>query len=116
MRDTKIKWRRRVESWRASGQTADEFAADHGVTASTLRWWASQLKREVATPSTSASPSPAAPLVRMARVIRAPSSFTSRGSVVIDVLDLRTRVTVEAGVERETLAAVFGALGIGGAR
>lgn len=40
----------------------------------------------------------------------------SRGSVVIDVLDLRTRVTVEAGVARETLAAVFGALGIGGAR
>lgn len=112
MSNTKITWRRRVASWRASGQTADAFAAAHGLTASTLRWWASQLKHElVATPAP-----PAAPLVRMARVIRAPSSSTSRGSVVIDVLDLRTRVTVEAGVERDTLAAVFGALGIGGAR
>ncbi|MGH8309545.1 MAG: IS66 family insertion sequence element accessory protein TnpA [Steroidobacteraceae bacterium] len=114
MSDTKITWCRRVASWRASGQTADEFAADHGLTASTLRWWASHLKREAATPATAVTPE--TPLVRMARVIRAPSSSTSRGSVVIDVLDLRTRVTVEAGVERETLAAVFGALGIGGAR
>ena len=111
MSDTKIKWRRRVASWRASGQTADEFAAAHGLAASTLRWWASQLKHEAAPPATT----PAAPLVRMARVIRVPASSTSRGSVVIDVLDLRTRVTVETGVERETLAAVFGALGLGGA-
>jgi len=112
MSDTKFTWRRRVASWRASGQTADAFAAAHGLTASTLRWWSSQLKREVvATPATATTP-----LVRMARVIRSRSSSTSRGSVVIDVLDLRTRVTVEAGVERDTLAAVFGALGIGGAR
>jgi hypothetical protein len=110
MSDTKITWRRRVASWRASGQTADEFAAAHGLAPSTLRWWASQLKHEVATPT------PAAPLVRMARVIRAPSSSTSGGSVVIDVLDLRTRVTVEAGVTRAMLDAIFGALGIGGAR
>ena len=116
MSDTKITWRRRVASWRASGQTADAFAAAHGLTASTLRWWASQLKREVvATPPTPTAPA-AAPLVRMARVIRAPSSSTSRGSVVIDVLDLRARITVETGALRETLAAVFGALGIGGAR
>jgi hypothetical protein len=111
MSDTKITWQRRVASWRASGLTADEFAAAHGLTPSTLRWWASQLKRETAPP-----PTPVAPLVRMARVIRAPSSSTPRGAVVIDVLDLCTRVTVEAGVARETLAAVFGALGIGGAR
>ena len=109
MSDTKIKWRRRVECWRASGQTADAFAAAHGLTASTLRWWASQLKREVVA-------TPAAPLVRMARVIRVPASSTARGSVVIDVLDLRTRITVEAGALRDTLGAVFGALGIGGAR
>lgn len=111
MIDTKIKWRRRVASWRASGQTADEFAAAHGLAASTLRWWASQLKHEVAPP-----PPPAAAVVRMARVVRAPAPPRSGGTVVIDVLDLRARVTVEAGVERETLAAVFGALGIGGSR
>ncbi len=107
MSETKDTWRRRVASWRASGQTADEFAAEHDLTVSTLRWWASQLKRDAAAP---------APLVRMAQVIRPPVPSARRGSVVVDILDVRARVTVEAGVERETLDAVFGALGIGGAR
>lgn len=106
MRHTKSTWRQHVASWRSSGQTADEFAARHGPTAATLRWWASRLKREETTQET--------PLVRMAQVIRSPS--VSRGSVVVDVLDVRARVIVENGVERETLDAVFGALGIGGGR
>lgn len=109
MSDTKSTWRRRVTSWRASGQTADEFATAHGITAATLRWWASRLKHEAAT-------APAAPLVRMAQVLRPPAPAVMRGSVVVDVLDARARVTVEAGVERSTLDAVFGALGIGGGR
>ena len=110
MGDTKITWRRRVESWRASGLTADEFAAQHGMVAGTLRWWASQLKREQSPPQ--------APLVRMAQVIRSASPSARRGSVVIEVVDTRARarVTVESGVERETLDVVFGALGIGGGR
>ena len=108
MSDTKITWRRRVASWRASGLTADEFAAQHGIAAGTLRWWASQLKRE--------QPAPEAPLVRMAQVIRSASPSPRRGSVVIDVVHARARVTVESGVERETLDVVFGALGIGGGR
>lgn len=108
MSDTKSTWRRRVAGWRASGQTADEFAAEHGFRAPTLRWWASQLKRKETRRK--------APLVPMARVIRSPAPPASRGTVVIDVLDVHARVTVETGVERETLDAVFGALGIGGAR
>lgn len=108
MRETRSTWRERVASWRASGQTADQFAAEHGFAAGTLRWWASRLKRE--------GTKQEAPLVRMAQVIRSPASPALRGSIVVDVLDVRARVTVEAGVERETLDAVFGALGIGGAR
>jgi len=107
MRHTKSAWRRLVASWRASGQTAEEFAAAHGVAAATLRWWTSRLKRE----------EPAqAPLVRMAQVIRSPAPTVSRGAVIVDVLDVRSRVTIEAGVERETVEIVFGALGVGGAR
>ncbi|HEX8011341.1 MAG TPA: hypothetical protein VF814_10450 [Casimicrobiaceae bacterium] len=113
MSDTKITWRRRVASWRASGLTADEFAAAHGLKAPTLRWWASQLKREERSHE---SPLVESPLVRMARVIRAPAPPVARGAVIVDVLDARARVTVETGVERATLDAVFGALGIGGAR
>lgn len=108
MSDTKSTWQGRVASWRASGLTADEFAARHGVAAGTLRWWASRLKREERKQD--------ATRVRMARVIRAATPATARGSVIVDVPDARARVTVEAGVERATLDAVFGALGIGGAQ
>jgi hypothetical protein len=111
MSDRKSTWRERVARWRASGQTADEFAATHGLAAGTLRWWSSRLRREDGrqTPQI-------APIVRMAQVIRSPAPPVTRGSVVIDVLDMRARVTVEAGVERDTLDAVLGALGIGGVR
>lgn len=108
MRQTKSAWRRLVASWRASGQTAEEFAAVHGVAAATLRWWTSRLKRE--------EPAAAAPLVRMAQVIRSPAPVAGRGAVIVDVLDVRARVTIEAGVEREMVDIVFGALGVGGAR
>lgn len=108
MSDTKSTWRQRVASWRASGLTADEFAAQQGVVAGTLKWWASRLKRE--------EPTQSAPVVRMARVIRTSAPPVARGTVIVDVLDARARVTVEAGIERATLDAVFGALGIGGAR
>jgi hypothetical protein len=50
-------------------------------------------------------------------VIRSPAPGAGRrGAVVVDVLDVRARVTIEAGVERETLEIVFGVLGVGGAR
>ena len=108
MRHTKSTWQQRVASWRASGQTADEFAAEHGLAAGTLRWWASRLKHERMPQEP--------PMVRLAQVIRSPAPPVVRGAIIIDVLDARARVTVEAGVERETLDVVLGALRIGGTR
>ena len=110
MMDTKTQWQRRVASWRASGETAAEFSKRHGFAPATLRWYASRLKREeVARP---------VPLVRMAQVIRAPGSVDGgrRGGVVVDLPEVRARITVEAGAERATLALVLDALGVGGAR
>lgn len=39
-------WAARVEAWRASGQTAPEFASGKGFAPSTLRFWSSKLKRQ----------------------------------------------------------------------
>ena len=112
MKDTKTTWRRRVASWRASGETAAKFSSRQGFAPTTLRWYASRLKRE------GVEVAPAAPLVRMAQVIRsqAPGDGGRRGGIVVDLLDVRARITVEAGVERDTLALVLDALGVGGAR
>ena len=111
MTATETKWRQRVASWRASGETAAVFSARHEFAAASLRWWASRLGRETA---------PLAPVIRLAQVVRPPEPPVSRlvhgGGVVVELLDARARVTVEPGVERETLALVFELLGVRGAR
>jgi hypothetical protein len=38
-------WPARVDAWRASGMSAQEFCKQRGYSATTLYWWSSQLKR-----------------------------------------------------------------------
>ena len=99
MTETAKTWQKRVERWKASGDTAAAFGAREGVRASTLQWWASKLKRDA---GMAASSMP----VRMVQLVRAPSS--SRGSgVIVDLPDARVRVMVEPGFDRETFAVVL---------
>lgn len=100
MSDTVETWKKRVTSWRASGQIAEEFSAGRPWSPRTLRWWSSRLGREDAK-----SP---APVIRVAQLVRAPA--VERGSVVVEVLDARVRITVEAGASAETVGAVLGFL------
>jgi transposase len=52
MRSNRETWRRRVERWARSGQTAAEFAAAGGFHPKTLRYWRYKLRRErAATPA-----------------------------------------------------------------
>ena len=52
-RRSRAEWRALVEKLRASGQSRETFARRHGLKASTLGWWASELRHE-----TSASTAP----------------------------------------------------------
>jgi hypothetical protein len=101
----KITWQKRVAEWRASGETAAVFAAREGLKVGTLRWWSSQLRREV---TATAAPAPA-PLVQLVRV---PSRSSGTG-VVVDLPDVRARVMVDPGFDRNTLALVLELLGRG---
>lgn len=38
-------WKRLVEEWRASGESAEAYAARAGVRAKTLEWWSAELAR-----------------------------------------------------------------------
>lgn len=42
--ETEAAWSERVEEWRKSGKTAEEFAADKPYKGSTLQWAASRLR------------------------------------------------------------------------
>lgn len=99
MSDAAEIWKKRVASWRASGQTAEAFSEGRGWSPKTLRWWSSQLGREAAK---------GPPVIRVAQLVR--SSSAERGAVVIEILDARVRITVEAGAAPETVSAVLSSL------
>lgn len=111
MSDTVETWKKRVASWRASGETAEEFSKGRPWSPKTLRWWASRLGRPVAAAVTPA------PVVRVAQLVRssAPVDRERGGSIVVEALDARLRITIELGAERDTVAVVLGAL-VPGAR
>ena len=110
-------WIERVSAWRASGERAEAFSRRAGYAASTLRWWASKLKRDLA-----AAPVPTpVPEVRLARVIRCepvPSSApTPAGlAITLEVMHCGIRIGVEPSADRATLAMVLDVLGVGAAR
>lgn len=106
-------WMERVGAWRASGERAEAFSRREGYAASTLRWWANKLKRELEPPPMSE--------VRLARVIRseptsASAPATSGRSITLELGQHGIRIAVEAGADRATLAMVLDVLGIGAAR
>ncbi len=107
---TSSRWQQRVARWQASGETAEAFSAREGCAASTLRWWASKLRRQ----------KPERPTVGMLQLVRVPSVASqpqpANGSaIIVELLEARARVTIEPGVDAATLATVFAALGVRGA-
>ena len=102
MTETEAKWAERVREWKASGQTAKEFAASREFKPSTLVYWASCLrtgggqheKREKRG-------------VRIARVVRV--AAPTDGAIIVAVG--AARVSVRAGFDPEVLRQVVLALG-----
>jgi hypothetical protein len=102
MTDARTMWKQRVANWRASGESAEQFSAGRGFAASTLKWWASKLRTE-------AGPIPPARVVRVAQLVRSPTERVGgRGTVVVEGLDTRVRITIEPDADRETIATVLG--------
>jgi hypothetical protein len=94
-------WAARVASWRASGLTSKEFCNRHGYSAGSLLWWSSQLRRKGADKLKRED-------VRLARVVRAPSTTSPSTAVLIELEG--ARVAVGSAASAETLRAVFEAL------
>ena len=94
MKSSAAEWTERVAAWRASGQSASEFAAGKEYTEKLLRWWSSELSRR----------EEKRPRVRMARVVRA----SQKEALVIAVG--AARIEVRAGFDRALLRDVVAAL------
>jgi hypothetical protein len=104
MTATQAKWADRVLEWRSSGQSAEQYAEGREFKGSTLRYWASMIKRM----EPGEAPAPAG-RVRMARVVvrKAPADPT------IEVAVGAARVVVRAGFDPALLRQVIVALGRG---
>lgn len=109
-------WAELVEEWRASGRTAREFAAAHGVADSALRYWSSRLSQRKPPTSTSrrrpvGRPTAAATSPPLARVVRPgdPAPAT-KGDARITVVVGKVTVIVEPGFDGAHLRDVVRAL------
>jgi hypothetical protein len=109
--ETEAAWSARVEEWRRSGKTADEFAADKPYKGSTLQWAASRLR---ATPGrkkrrqvSGAGRRGAAKEIRLAKVVqRARQDEPTALSIEIG----GARIAVRLGFDPVLLCAVVRAL------
>jgi hypothetical protein len=81
-----------VAGWRASGETAKKYSARHKLSASSLGWWASRLKRDGDIGDVA---------MRWAKV----EAAAKPSPIVLHVRDVR--ITVKRGFDAETLAAIL---------
>jgi hypothetical protein len=107
MTETERKWTERVRAWRASGQGAREFAEGQEFKASTLTYWASQLRRSARAEGVDAGRR--APDVRMVRVVGKAAAALCEGTVEVAVGT--ARIVVRPGFDRGLLREVVEALG-----
>jgi hypothetical protein len=111
MTTTEAKWAERVQQWKASGRRPEEFAEGQPYKASTLRWWATELRRRSAGDAERAKRSGASGAIRMARVVRrVPPDKDGAGLIVGNG---RARIRLERGFDGELLAEVVRAIGGG---
>lgn len=93
MADAKT-WTKRVAAWRSSGTTASEFSTGRGFAPSTLRWWASRLRRRDSG------------FVRLVAAAEPPLRKAD-SAIELELDDVRVRVRVSAGFDRTTLGQVL---------
>jgi hypothetical protein len=112
-RESRDVWTKRVERWRASGLTAEEYAAETGVKANTLRHW-SWLVGQKRRARDKAPGRRVAGRVQQAfvEVVTAPASPVATASgesievVVRDAIRIRVPPGFDADVLRRVIAAV----------
>lgn len=114
MTETETKWAERVREWGESGRTAKEFATGRSYKASTLQWWASELRQRAkgGRQQGKALVRGTGRTIAMARVVmragpRNPSAATEKG-VVVEVSG--ARIALARGFDAELFSEVVRAL------
>jgi hypothetical protein len=119
-RESRDVWRERVERWRKSGQSAQEFAAAMGFNVWTLRKWGDRLRREgagersvnadrSATARRAPASKRAAPPLAFVEVLASSAATSPAGQLFEIVLRSGVIVRVPARFEPQALQQVLAA-------
>lgn len=101
---TEAKWAERIEGWKSSNQSAEEYSAQLGVKPGTLRWWSSRLRRGVRGAGGAAS----ARGVRMVRVVARARQGTDSLMVRVGAAQVEVRAGFDPALLRELVEALGG--------
>ena len=116
-RKSAAQWGELVSAWGASGLAADVFASEHGVAASSLRWWKTELARRARNEPARRLPRPHRKdcgVVALARVVREgdPTPITDEpANPPVVVVVGAARILVQHDFDGQLLRAVVDALG-----
>ena len=115
MTETEAKWSERIRQWKESGRKAAEFTAGQPYKATTLVWWATELRRRARVGEQPSKPQRATRKIRMARVVpvsRAGATAPAPGGSARLVVEVSgARISLERGFDAELLGEVVRALG-----
>jgi hypothetical protein len=106
MTQTESKWAERIQEWKSSGQSADDFARGREFKASTLRWWAGRFGRGAVGQAASSKATAAKGSVRIARVVSSKKADTLTVRVGGALVEVRTGF--DHGLLRELVAVLTG--------
>jgi hypothetical protein len=114
-RATRSEWAERVQAWRTSGESAEEFALGQGYSPGTLKWWSHRIRP--ALPEKTKAPR-FLRVVPRAQVEPQPEPAPARvrevasGELVVEVGHARVRVGCgfDAALLQRVVAALGGAL------
>jgi len=104
MTETETKWAERVREWRASDQTLEEFARGREYRPSTIRYWASELRK-------TQTRRDAASAVSAVRIVPVKTVGAAQARVALTVVVGAARIEVGANFDRELLLDVVRVLG-----
>lgn len=99
-RTSQAEWEKRIERWKDSGLTAEQFAAEAGINAGTLRFWKYSLGKRARSARGSKAGSLAAPAAE--RLVEVRPTVTTPGVAAAFELELgserRLRIPAEFDV------------------
>lgn len=110
MRTSRDEWRKRIERWRESGLTAEQYAAELGINAGTLKFWKYKLGRpERATAERRQAKQPKAPRVPLPLVEVRPAVVAAASGFELELSGGR-RLRIPASFEADALGRLLAVL------